>query len=250
MRSALLFLAALAALPSAASAQSLSASQRDSALARVRSLATCMEQSARELSRILTLVSESEAQRDRARDEAVRRDAERAIEALIARAAGVQASARACASGERLPAAVTEVIERDPPPDPRADAVAERGGTVRSVEEDAELVENVRVVRAEQVDGQGRIDAAVIRAAVRGVASQLQRCYESYLDRGELTPRELDLVFTFRRAGPASDVDVERSGFHDARLEACVRQAGRALRVSRSPSGGEAMFSYRLRFGP
>lgn len=249
MRSALLFLAAWTALPATASAQTLTASQRDSALARVRSLATCMEESSRELSRILTLIRESEEQRDRARDPAVRRDAERAIEALIARAATVQASARACTSGERLPSPVTEVIERDPPPDPHADAVAERGGTVRSVEQDTDLVENVRVVRAEQVDGEGRLDAALIRAAVRGVASQLQRCYESYLDRGELTPRELDLVFTFRRAGPASDVGVERSGFHDARLESCVRQAGRALRVSRAPSGGEAMFSYRLRFG-
>src|SRR5690606_31000023 len=135
MRSALLFVAACMVLPSFASAQRLSASQRDSALARVRTLSTCLEQSSRELQRILTLIAQSEAQREHARDAAVRRDAERAIEALIARAAEVQASARACSSGERLPAPFTEVIERDPPPDPHAEALAQRGGTVRSVEE-------------------------------------------------------------------------------------------------------------------
>lgn len=250
-RAALIILVAgaLSAPPGAASAQSLSASERDAALARVRSLASCVERSHRELQRILTLVRESEQQRTRARDAAVRRDAERAIEALVARAAEVQERARACASGPRLPAPPTAVIERPPPPDPSADALAQTGGTVRTVEQGAALTTHVRVVRAEQVDGEGRIDPGAIRAAVRGVASLLGRCYESYLDRGDLTARELDLVFTLRRAGPASEVSVERSGFHDPRLEACVRQAGRAIRVRSAPSGGAAMFSYRLRFG-
>lgn len=248
MRSFLLVLAALTALPAIASAQPLTPSQRDAAVTRLRSLASCVEQSHAELQRILRLVRESE-QQARARDAAVRRDAERAIEALIARAAEAQDRARACVSGERLPSIATAIIERDPPPDPSADSVAESGGTVRTIEQNSVLAENVRVVRGEQVDGRGRIDSAAVRAAVRTVASQLERCYESYLDRGDLAARELDLVFTLRRAGAVSEVSVERSGFRDARLETCVRQAGRSIRVSRAPVGGEAMFSYRLRFG-
>lgn len=243
------FLIALLTVPAAASAQTLGPSERDAALSHLRSFASCVQRSHDDLQRILMLVQDSERQRERARDAAARRDAELAIEALIARAAEVQNRARTCIASSTIPSPVVEVIERDPPPDPHADAVAESGGTVRTVETNAELAANVRVVRGEQVDGHGRVDASDVRAAVRAVAPQLERCYEAYLDRGDLTARELDLVFTFRHAGPATDVDVERSGFSDRPLEQCVRQAGRALRISRPPSGGEAVFSYRLRFG-
>lgn len=237
------------AAPAGAVAQDMSASDRDAALVRVRAFASCVESRHQELARVLTLIRESEAQRAAARDAAVRRDAERAIEALIARASDIQQRTRACLSGEGLPAPGTRVVVQDPPADPAADSVEEARGTVRTVETEAELAPNVRVVRAEQVDGQGRIEGSEIRRAVRGIASQLERCYESYLDRGSMTAHELDLVFTVRAAGAAADVDVERSGFADARLEQCIRQAGRGLRVSRAPSGGPAMFSYRLRFG-
>lgn len=245
----LLFAVFLLANPGLASAQELSAADRDAALSRVRTFASCIEGRHQELQRVLTLVRESEQQRDSARDAAVRRDAERAIEALIARASDIQARARACSQGEALPAPGTRVIVQEPPRDAAADAVAEAGGTVRTIEADAVLASSVRVVRAEQVDGQGRIEASEVRAAVRGIAAHLQRCYDAYLDRGSMTARELDLVFTFRGSGAATAVDVERSGFEDARLDQCVRQAGRSLRVSRGPSGGPAMFSYRLRFG-
>lgn len=235
--------------PAGTRAQEMSASDRDAALGRVRAFAHCVQSRHQELVRVLTLIGESEAQRAAARDEAVRRDADRALEALIARASDIQQRTRACLQGEGLPAPGTRVIVQDPPPDPAADSVEEAGGTVRTVEANAELAPNVRVVRAEQVDGEGRIDASEIRRAVRAIATQLERCYESYLDRGSMTAHELDLVFTVRSAGTATNVDVERSGFADARLEQCIRQAGRGLRVSRAPSGGPAMFSYRLRFG-
>ncbi len=236
-------------IPAVSAAQELSASDRAAAVGRVRTLASCIESRHQELQRVLTLLRESEQQRDRARDDAVRRDAERAIEALIARASDIQARARGCVSGESLPSPGTRVVVQDPPPDPAADSVAESGGTVRTLEEDASLGSNLRVVRGEQVDGEGRIDASVVRSAVRSIASSLQRCYDDYLDRGSMTAHELDLVFTFRGAGTATSVDVERSGFDNARFEQCVRQAGRGIRASRGPSGGSAMFSYRLRFG-
>ncbi len=235
-------------LPAWASAQDMSASDRDAALSRVRTMASCVSREDTDLQRIVRLIGESETQRDHARDAAARRDAERALEALVARAAEIQGRARACLRND-LPSPGAEIVVREAPADAAADSVAESGGTVRTVEEDAELTGNVRVVRGEQVDGEGRMDGAAVRSAVRAIGSQLQRCYESYLDRGSIAPRELDLVFAFHGSPRASDIDVERSGFSDARFEQCVRQAGRSLQASRAPSGGDAMFSYRLRFG-
>ncbi|HJL18719.1 MAG TPA: hypothetical protein RMH99_23860 [Sandaracinaceae bacterium LLY-WYZ-13_1] len=232
-----------------ASAQELSTSERASALSRVRSLSACLERHHEQLDRILDLIGEAEQQRDRARDARVRRDAEAALEALIARAAEVQRQARACVGGEDLPSPGTRVVERGPAPDPAADAVARPGGTVRTVEEDARLTSNVHVVRGEQVDGQGRLDASEVRRAVRRIGGRLDRCYERYLERGSISARQLDLVFTLRRSRRARSVSVERSGFHDRAFERCVRAAGRRIRASEAPSGGEAVYSYRLRFG-
>jgi hypothetical protein len=243
----LLFLPLLA--PSGASAQELSASERSSALSRVRALAACVERHHDQLARVLRLIEEAEAQREQASDARVRRDAERALEALIARAADVQRRARECVGGEALPAPGTRVVERAPPPDPAAEAVAQRGGTVRAVEEDARLTDHVHVVRGEQVDGQGQLDAAAVRSAVRRIAPRLDRCYERYLERGSIEARNLNLVFAFRGSGRARRVDVERSGFSDRGFERCVRAAGRRLRAASAPRGGEAVFSYTLRFG-
>lgn len=241
--------ASLLASASGARAQEMSAAERSQALSRVRRMADCMERQRNALARLMRLIRESEQQRDAARDARVRRDAERAIDALIARAAGVQREARACFEGESLPAPPTDVIVRDPPPDPAAESVASDRGTVRSVETDARLSDHIRVVRGEQVDGQGRVGASVIQQGVRRIASRLERCYASYLDRGSIDARQLDLVFTLRGSSRARGVAVERSGFSDARFERCVRTAGARLRFSERPQGGEATFSYRLRFG-
>lgn len=231
-----------------AAAQELTAAERASALSSVRSFADCLERQHAEMARIQRLIGESEAQRDRSTGR-VREDAEAALEALIARAAAAQRSTGECVRAAQIPSPGTRVIERAPPPDRAADSVAQQGGTVHTIEEDAELTGNIRVVRGEQVDGQGQLDAAVVRAAVRGVSSRLERCYEQYLERGSLQAQQLNLVFTVRGAGRASRVTVERSGFSDARFERCVRSAGAQLRVSRGPSGGEAIYSYTLRFG-
>jgi hypothetical protein len=239
----------LCLVPAVASAQELSASERASALARVRAMADCVQQSNAQLQRVLTLVRESEEQRDRARDERVRVDAERAVEALIARAAQIQRDARQCVGGSDLPWPGTTVEVRPPPPDEVADSVGQPGNTVRTVETDAPLGDNIRVVRGEQVDGEGRIEHSLIRSAMRGIQRRLSQCYDQYLVRGSIAALELELEFTISPSGSVGSINVVRSGEGDATLEGCVRTAARSLRVSRPPVGGEAVFGYRLRFG-
>ncbi len=240
---------ALLLVPGGADAQPpMSASDRAEALRGVRAMADCLERQRTELSRVLRLIRESEEQRDSARDARVRGDAERAIEALIARAGDVRRAAQGCVRDGFPEPGPTSVEVRDPPPDPSADAVAGTGGTVRRIEDDAALTEQIHVVRGEQVDGQGRVDRDVIRRGVRAIAGRLDRCYAAYLDRGALEARQLDLVFTLRGSGTPRAVEIERSGFADPTFERCVRTAGQGLRFSRPPSG-EAVFSYTLRFG-
>ena len=244
---ALLVLLAFSSAPAVASAQDMSASDRAAALSRVRGLAECLSNQNAEMQRLLRMIGDSETQRDRAHDPRVRGDAEAAIEALISRAAAVQVRARACLAGGDVPSPGTRVIERGPPPDPAADAVSGTGGTVRVVEENATVSELLRVVRGEQVDGEGQLEPSEVRAAVRRVGPRLQACYETYLRRGSAQAQQLDLVFTFR-GGSARDVQIERSGFSDATFERCVRGAAQGLSAS-ARRGGAATFSYTLRFG-
>ena len=93
------------------------------------------------------------------------------------------------------------------------------------------------------------LDAAVVRRGMRGITNRLSRCYESYLRNGTAGAHQLNLVFTLRNGGQARQVAIERSGFGDARFERCVRTAGQRLRFSEGPRGGEAIYSYTLRFG-
>jgi hypothetical protein len=241
------FAASGALAPAVASAQEMSASDRAAALSRVRGLAECLSTQHAEMQRLLRMIGDSEVQRDRARDPRVRADAEAAIEALIGRAAAVQTRARACVGGAPLPSPGTRVIEQGPPPDPAADAVSGTGGTVRSIEENATLTELVRVVRGEQVDGQGQLDPSEVRSAVRRIGPRLAACYDTYLRRGSVQARQLDLVFTFR-GGSARDVEIERSGFSDPTFERCVRGAAQSLSAP-APRGGDATYGYTLRFG-
>jgi len=249
---ALLVLATAAALTAPtprAHAQELSVQERAAAVRRVRDLAACVERNHQQLQRLLRLVDQAETQRDHAGDASARRDAQRAIEALVTRAEDVRTRARECLGGAALPTVGTQVVERPPPPDAAADAVAQSGGSIHEIERDARLGSNIHVERAQQVDGQGRVDSSVIRAAVRAIGPRLDRCYERYLDRGSVQARRLDLVFTLSGSGRASSVQVERSGFSDATFERCVRAAGQRIRASRGPAGGAAIFSYTLRFG-
>ena len=227
----------------------LNRAERAAALSRVRAMAGCVETQHRRLREVLRLIGQSETQRDRASDAAAREAAQHALDALILRASDIQRDARACVGGADLPAPGTEVIVRGPPPDPTADSVARRGGTVRVVETDAELANNIRIVRGEQVDGAGQVDAAAIRAGVRGARARIARCYAAHLDRGSIDARQLNLVFTVRGSGAVRAVRVEASTFRDRVFERCIATAGRSIRVRSAARGGSAIYSYTLRFG-
>lgn len=248
MRRLLCLITALLLVPSLASAQEMNAAQRSEALGRVRTMAQCVERERAALQRLMRLIAESEQQRDHASDVRVRQDAERAIEALLARTADAQRGLRDCLRDD-LPGRGPDVVVRDAAPDPAADHIAATGGTVRSVERDTQLTDLIHVVRGEQVDGQGRLDAEVVRRGMRNITNRLSRCYESYLRTGTAGAHQLNLVFTLRNGGQARQVSIERSGFGDARFERCVRTAGQRLRFREGPRNGEAIYSYTLRFG-
>src|SRR5262245_58316990 len=130
-------LACLAAFPLLADAQEMSAADRASALERVRAMSACVAQQHAELDRIAQLIREAEQQRTQAREDRVRRDADGAIEALIARAASAQRQLRACVAAPDLPVPGTTVEVRQAPPDPSAAEVESEAGTVRTIEQDA-----------------------------------------------------------------------------------------------------------------
>lgn len=238
-----------ATLGNRAVAQELTAAERTAAVARARAMAECLERSHHQMQRLLRLVGQAEAQRQSARDAAVRRDAEAAIESIVTRMADVQRDARGCLGTTPLPTVGTTVVVRPPADDPAADSIAGSGGSIHTVESDVRLTRHIHVVRGQQVDGQGHLDPGVVRGAVRSIGSRLDACYDRYLRRGSVSARSLDLVFRLRGSGSARAVDVENSAFSDRTFERCVRSAGQRIRVSRAPVGGEAVYSYRLRFG-
>lgn len=249
MRTISLSLSLLLLSVATAAAQQMTPAERASAVNRARELAGCLDAHHNEMQRIMRLLVAAERQRDTAGDPAARRDAEAAIEALMIRVQTVQRGASECINVRVPGPGPDHVIVRPPPPDPAADAVAGTGGSIVAVERDAVLSQYIVVVIGQQVDGRGTIDDAEVRSAVRRAASGFERCYEQYLDRGSMEPTTLDLVFTLRGSGPARNVTIENSHFEDPNFERCVRSAGGQIRSSAAPRGGDAQFSYRLRFG-
>jgi len=228
------------------SAQVMTPEERASALGRARAIAACLDRHHNEMQRIMRMVVAAERQRDTARDEAARRDARAAIDSLLQRTARVQSGARECL-GEQMPQPGTVV--REPPPDPSAAAVAGSQGSLNTVERDVALTSTIHVVRATQVDGHGQMEPHAVRSAVRRAVPRIERCYGEYLDRGSMSARHLDLVFTFRGNGAARLITIENSDFSDARFLRCMHAAAQRIRAASGPRGGEAQFSYRLRFG-
>lgn len=233
--------------PGTARAQAPSSSSE--AVRRVWAMSACLGDQVSELERLLILITQAERQRERSSGEAVRRDAELSLDALLQRAEAVREAARGCLESEQIVSLRPTTVVRPPPADPSADSVAETGGTVRETERQTQLAPGVLVVRGEQVDGQGSLSPGVVRTAVASVGPRLRRCYDRYLERGSLGARELELVFTFRGRGPATGVAIEESGFGDRAFEGCVRAAAGRLVSSASPSGGAVTYSYRFRFG-
>lgn len=233
----------LATSASHASAQPMSAAQRNSALSQVRTMANCVSRHNNDLQRVLRQIGQFERQRTQAHDTAARRDAEQAIDALIGQAADIQTAARQCVGGQALPRTMAHQAE-----DPGDSAVQGDQGTVRVIEQNVGLTRRVRIVRAEQVDGHGQVSDSAVRSGVRSIGTRLERCYERYLNRGSLHSNSLHLVFRVMSNGRVSGVLVEQSSFHNASMDTCVRRAGGAMRLREGARGGDATFSYHLRF--
>ncbi len=131
-----------------------------------------------------------------------------------------------------------------------AEASVRESGDIPSVEQDAPLGRNVRVIVGQRVDGTGTIDDAVVKRTVRTASDRLDRCYAQLVDRGALTTGEARVVFTIRGRGRVRNVELEESSIDNRRFQRCVERATRRMRAASGPSGGETRFSYRLRFGP
>jgi len=205
----------------------------------------CLERVATDLQRSIRLLREAQDQLH-ASSQAARDDAARAVESLESRIDDLADAIKTCmpqASG-----AEQQVIVVDPV---GADArVGMENAATDEVERDAQLAPYVKVVVGQRVDGHGSVSGAAVRAGVRTIASRLERCYGSLVERGALERGELHLVFTVTTSGRVTRVGVENPSIGERRFHRCVQSAGRAIRIRGSANGGDATYSYTLRFGP
>lgn len=267
MRTALLAapLAALlaAGAPAAAAAQS-GQGARDadpaSAIAETQAVAdrierewACIRNQHRQLVRTVALLREARVQMGRSPSGSrAHEDAKAAVRSLRQRALELERAALACrtepserARSESPPEGVSYVTA---PVDPTARAVAERNPATRVIERDVLLHGSAKAVVGEQVDGAGRIDAAVIRSAVRGVGARLSRCYDRLVDRGALQRGTIILTFTVQPNGRVTGIRTERNTLGSDSFARCLRAAARGIRPSRGATGGEATIAYTLQF--
>jgi hypothetical protein len=216
----------------------------------------CLEEVQSKLQRVLRLLGESEQQIDAATSRAVRRDAARAVEALEAKLQDLVTDASACLkasdgrAGARSAAGNADVVYVDPAPDPAAEAVSEPGSATEVIDRDRALSTNVRVVRGELVDGHGEVSASAVRSAVDSIGHHLERCYAGLVEHGALARGTAILVFRITSSGRVRGVRTEQVRIGDAGFERCLRRAGRQLRIEAAARGGEAVYSYTLKFGP
>lgn len=213
----------------------------------------CIRDKQTALERVVRLMRESQAQM--ARTSAGTRehdDARAAIRSLRQRAVLLERQALECRTEPSEEAAsgrpVQGVVVREAPRSASERAVAQRNPATRVFERDTVLQSNVKAVVGEQVDGRGTIDGSVVRAAIRGVTSNLSRCYGRMVDRGALSRGTIILAFTVHENGRVTGVRTEQNSFDNTTFARCVRAAGRRIRPSSGSEGGEATVSYTLQF--
>jgi hypothetical protein len=196
----------------------------------------------------MRLIEESQRQAGSS-DARLRRDAQAAIEALLVRAESTREAATRCLGGAAIGTPEASIIEREAPADRAAERMGQQGGSLRTVEENVRLSSRVQILRGEQVDGQGRVAAASIRSGVRRIASRIDRCYESYVDRASGRSGRLSLVFTILASGNVHNVSVESPTVGDDTFFTCVQRAGERIHADGGTDHGRATFSYTLQFG-
>lgn len=253
----LALLLTFSALTATASAQDPSP---DQAIAQVSAVAdriaaelACVRARHADLIRTVDLMREAQAQMARSQSGSrAHQDARDAIRSLSQRAIEIERAAIACRSEPSAAAAsgapIGGVITRREPLTGSAAAVAQPNAATRVVERDAVLSPNVKAIVGEQVDGEGTVDAGVVRASVRGVASRLSRCYDRLVERGALARGTVILVFTIEPSGRVTEIRTEQNRLGNNAFAQCLRTAARHMHSSRGAAGGDATFSYTLQF--
>lgn len=249
------FISAVLISPLSAAGQEISpeaaASYATATVTRVDQEIDCLRARRIEMERTLRLMEESRQQMGRG-DAAARRDARAAIESLRQRMVRLERESLACrrepSAAARSDAPPEGVVYRDPPADPNADRVAQQNRGTRVVERDVLLFRSVHAVVGEQVDGRGRLDAQVIRAAVRRAASGFSQCYDRLVDHSTLVRGQIIVTFRVRPNGRVTNIRTDQGNMGGATFARCIRTAARRMRPASGPTGGDAEYSYTLRF--
>ncbi len=245
---------ALLLCPTSAYAQSDEAtlSETQAIASRVAREVACLADKREELARIVQQMEEAQTQMRSGRTAQAREHGRLALESLTQRAIRVEREIPACrtelSARARRPGPPEGVTTRTEQLSTSEAAVAERNDATRVIERDMVLQPNVAVVVGEQVDGTGRIAREDVRAAVRGAASRFSRCYDRLVDRGALTRGNIVVTFRVTSRGRTTRARAHHGTIRDRRFVRCMTSAARRIRFRTRPTGGDAVFSYTLRF--
>lgn len=233
--------ASLIALHSTSNAQDLSTAEADS---RASAAIDCLTPIQRRLTSHIQLLREAKAQLASS-DGVARADAARAVVSLEQRVMALGEALRNCVPSSASLEPEVRVQDRTG----SEAAVGERNDATPDIERDVALRRLVHVVVAERVDGAGQAPADTVRRAVRGIGDRLQRCYEQFLENGALQSGTAILSFTIDGRGRIVRPRVEQNTLRDSGFSSCLRQAARRMRANSGSVGGDARYSYTLRFG-
>ena len=243
MRAAAVVLVALVLSPLAIAQDGQDGLPPGEARTRATRTVDCLERVERELTTTMRLLRDA-ARQTESGDAAVARDAATTVVSLEQRVADLSRALKAC-----VPEAAQlrpQTVVQEPT---GVEAAVGEANDIPAVERDTELSRNVHVIIGHRVDGTGTVPHANIKRGVRGISSRLERCYAQMVDRGALTSGQLDLTFSVTTDGRVRDALVERSTIDDGRFQNCVRYAGRRIRPGTISRGGDARYTYTLRFG-
>lgn len=221
--------------------------------ARVEHEVACLEGKYTALERVVRQMEEAREQITAVHSSPEAREHARlAIQSLSQRAVRIERTILECrtelSARARRPGPVEGTVVQTVAPDPTAEAVARPNAHTRVIERDAVLQPNVGVVVGEQVDGTGHVPPEEVRSAIRGTAARFSRCYDQLVRHGALTRGTIMVTFRVTASGRASEVLAHHGDMTERRFVRCVAAAARRIRFSTPPSGGDAVYSYTLRF--
>lgn len=238
-----------------ASAQDTSTALRDARAVseRIDREIGCLTQKHDELDRVVNQMRDAMRQQGAAGASAEAREhATLALRSLSQRAVRIERSIAECrtelSARARRPGPAEGVETRPAPHDPAAASVGQPGHSLRVIERDVVLQPNVGVQVGEQVDGTGRVAPEEVRAAVRGAASRFSRCYDQLVDRGALERGTIVITFRITASRRTRGARAHHGTLTDRRFVQCMTSAASRIRFSSAPQGGDAVYSYTLRF--